>query len=105
MAEDRLEQQIAQLRDVSLPRMYEIMDAMKGDIRKILDLFAGMDKRQSISEVRVEPLTGIVEKQTVLETKMKTISGILWGIGSILTAGIIGLGGWLFSLIVGKIPH
>lgn len=100
-----LKQEIKQLRDNSLPRLYAVIDEMKKDIQKILENLSTIHTRQSITESKIEPLLNIPIRQVEIETKVKTISGVLWGLGGLISTGIVGFFGWLFSVIIGKAPH
>lgn len=96
------EQETSYIRNVSLPRIHERLDDICTHMAKLLTFFEDMRGWKIQKEMEIKPLLGLHEKHMIVSGKVDTMSRIMWGIGTVLSAGIIGLGGWLFTQIVSK---
>ena len=124
MAEElqKLQQAISQLRDHSLPRVYDQLDIMRNDFKdtlkissdnfkgglkrindnfeKILDLLENLKIWKAEVNLKIEPLYGLETKHAIVAGKVDTMSKVLWGIGGLLLTGLAGFGSWIFSKVV-----
>ena len=88
MAEDsinELKNAISQIRDTSLPHMHKRLD----DIHQMMEKIS-------------ETLIALNNWKIEANIKMGFMGKLLAGLGSIVGAGMLGFGGWLFSQIVDK---
>jgi len=96
------ENEIQHIRNESLPRIHIRLDKIDETIGKILDMMSKVSTWQAVTDTKVTPLSELLAKTVKIEGQLSIISRLCWGVGSILLAGIIGLGSWLFQSIVGR---